>query len=97
MIESAFWGFLLRLGQGVGYEISDPLPVPPVFDLIAAEAGIGDGEMHEVFNMGCGFCVTVPEADLDAALALLRAHYPAARRIGSVTDRAGVVTRAGRG
>jgi phosphoribosylformylglycinamidine cyclo-ligase len=88
---------LLRLGQGVGYEISDPLPVPPVFDLIAAEAGIGDGEMHEVFNMGCGFCVTVPEADLDAALALLRAHYPAARRIGSVTDRAGVVTRAGRG
>jgi phosphoribosylaminoimidazole (AIR) synthetase len=43
--------------------------------------------------MGCGFCVTVPEADLDAALVLLRAHYPAARRIGTVTDRAGVVSR----
>src|SRR6185503_5062931 len=70
---------LLRLGRGVGYEISEPLPVPPVFELIAAEGGIGDGEMHEVFNMGCGFCVTVPEADLDAALVLLRAHYPAAR------------------
>src|SRR4029079_17723427 len=33
---------LLRLGRGVGYEISDPLPVPPVFELIAAEGGIGD-------------------------------------------------------
>jgi len=43
--------------------------------------------------MGCGFCVTVPEADLEPALELLGGHYPAARRIGTVTDRAGVVTR----
>ncbi len=38
--------------------------------------------MHEVFNMGCGFCVVVPAGDEAAALELLRAHYPAARRIG---------------
>jgi phosphoribosylformylglycinamidine cyclo-ligase len=84
---------LLRLGSGVGYAIDDPLPAPPVFELIAAAGGIDEEEMHEVFNMGCGFCVTVPAADLEPALAILRAHYPAARRIGSVTDRAGVVDR----
>ncbi len=85
---------LLRLGKGVGYDIDEPLPAQPIFGLIAEHGSIDDAEMHEVFNMGCGFCVTVPEADLDPALDLLRAHYPAARRVGSVTDRAGEVTRA---
>ena len=84
---------LLRLGEGVGYAIDDPLPSQPIFDLIASHGGIDDAEMHEVFNMGCGFCVIVPEADLDGALGLLRAHYPGARRVGSVTGDAGVVTR----
>ena len=38
--------------------------------------------MHDVFNMGCGFCCVVAAADEGAALALLRAHYPDAKRIG---------------
>jgi len=84
---------LLRLGTGVGYEIDDPLPAQPIFDLIADLGGIDEDEMHEVFNMGCGFCITVPERDLDATLDLLRSHYAYARRIGRVTDRAGVVER----
>jgi phosphoribosylaminoimidazole (AIR) synthetase len=46
--------------------------------------------MHEVFNMGCGFCVVVPAADEDAALDLLRAHYPAAKRIGQAVEGVGV-------
>ena len=84
---------LLRLGNGVGYAIDDPLPPQPIFDLIAATGGIDEEEMHEVFNMGCGFSVIVPEAALGPALEILREHQPGARRIGSVTDRAGVVTR----
>jgi len=84
---------LLRLGSGVGYEIDDPLAVPPVFDLIQKLGGISDEEMHEVFNMGCGFCVTVPERDLEATVGMLSGSYPEARRIGSVTGRAGVVER----
>jgi phosphoribosylformylglycinamidine cyclo-ligase len=84
---------LLRLGEGVGYAVDDPLPPQPVFELIASHGGIGDDEMHEVFNMGCGFCVIVPAGDLDPALELLRGSYPDARRVGTVTDRAGVVTR----
>ena len=42
--------------------------------------------MHEVFNMGCGFCVVVPAGDEAAALELLRAHYPAAPRIGRAVE-----------
>jgi phosphoribosylformylglycinamidine cyclo-ligase len=84
---------LLRLSRSVGYEMTDPLPVPPVFDLIAELGGVGPGEMHEVFNMGLGFVCVVPEAEADDAVALLAGHHPGARRIGAVTDRAGAVER----
>ena len=77
---------LLRLAAEVGYEIDDPLPVPPVFDLIQQLGEVSDEEMQEVFNLGCGFCVVVPAADEAAALDLLRAHYPAAKRIGRATE-----------
>ncbi|HEU5253926.1 MAG TPA: phosphoribosylformylglycinamidine cyclo-ligase [Solirubrobacterales bacterium] len=77
---------LLRLAAEVAYEIDDPLPVPPVFELIQERGGVSEEEMYEVFNMGCGFCVVVPAGDEAAALELLRAHYPAAKRIGRATD-----------
>ena len=85
---------LLRLSRDVGYELSDPLDVPPVFGLIQELGGISDSEMHEVFNMGLGFVCIVPEADATAAVELLAAHHPGTRVIGSVTDRAGSVERA---
>jgi phosphoribosylformylglycinamidine cyclo-ligase len=84
---------LLRLGTGVGYEIDDALPVPPVFDLIQEQGGVADDEMHQVFNMGCGFCSVVASRDEAAAVELLGSHYPDAKRIGSVTDAAGTVRR----
>lgn len=85
---------LLRLSRAVGYQVTDPLPVPPVFDLVAAEGGVAEGEMHDVFNMGLGFVCIVREADTAAAAGLLESHHPGAQPIGTVTDRAGVVLRA---
>jgi phosphoribosylformylglycinamidine cyclo-ligase len=84
---------LLRMEAEVGYEIDDPLPVPAVFTLIGELGEVSDEEMHQVFNMGCGFCCVVAAADESASLELLRAHYPDAKRIGRVTDRAGSVER----
>lgn len=81
---------LLRLGR-VGYDITHPLPVPPVFDLIATLGGVGDAEMWEVFNMGCGLCVIVAEEVADSAVALLEAHHPGAAVIGRCTDAGGRV------
>jgi phosphoribosylaminoimidazole (AIR) synthetase len=42
--------------------------------------------MHQVFNMGCGFCCVVAAEDEEEALRLLRAHYPAAKRIGRAVE-----------
>jgi len=77
---------LLRLAADVGYEIDDPLPVLPIFELIEERGGVAEEEMSRVFNMGCGFCVVVPAADEAAALELLRSYYPAAKRIGRATE-----------
>ncbi len=88
---------LLRLGSGVGYEISAPLPVTPVFELIAALGEVDAAEMQKVFNMGCGFVAIVPEAAAEAAVALLGARHPGAALIGQATADAGRVALPGLG
>jgi phosphoribosylformylglycinamidine cyclo-ligase len=85
-ITSGGLGNLLRLAAELGYEIEAPLPVPPLFALIAERSGTGDDEMHEVFNMGCGFCCIVAAEDAERALDLLRPHYSGAQRIGSAAE-----------
>ena len=40
--------------------IDAPLPVPPIFELIAERGPVEPAELYEVFNMGCGFCCVVP-------------------------------------
>jgi phosphoribosylformylglycinamidine cyclo-ligase len=92
-ITSGGLGNLLRLAAEVSYEIDDPLPVPPIFGLIQERGGAGDEEMQNVFNMGCGFCAIVGPADEDAALALLRAHHPAAKRVGAAVEGPGEIAR----
>ncbi|HEX4735180.1 MAG TPA: phosphoribosylformylglycinamidine cyclo-ligase [Thermoleophilaceae bacterium] len=82
---------LTRLHAPVGYRIDSPLPVPPVFTLIAERGSVDQAELWEVFNMGCGFCVVVPSAHADAAVELLRRRHAGTSVIGSVTEQAGVV------
>ncbi len=89
-ITSGGLGNMLRLEAEVGFEIDDPLPVPPVFDLIQSLGDVGDEEMREVFNMGCGFVAVVAAADEELALDLLRAHYPGAKRIGRASASDGI-------
>jgi phosphoribosylformylglycinamidine cyclo-ligase len=83
---------LLRLNGGVGFEISDPLPVPGVFDLIATRGNVSAAELWEVFNMGCGFVCVVPEEHAEDAAALLAQHHDGTRRVGTVTADAGRVS-----
>ncbi len=88
---------LLRLGDRVGFEITEPLGVLPVFSLIAELGNIPAAEMWEVFNMGCGFCAVVPAADAERAVALLAARHHGTAVIGRVTDSAGRVSMPGVG
>jgi phosphoribosylformylglycinamidine cyclo-ligase len=92
-ITSGGLGNLLRLAADVGYRIEDPLAVPEVFELIRERGGVSEEEMHDVFNMGCGFCCVVPAGEQEAALDLLRGHYPGAKRIGSAVEGAREVHR----
>jgi phosphoribosylformylglycinamidine cyclo-ligase len=82
---------LLRLDATVGYRVDEPLPVPPVFELIAERGDTQATELYEVFNMGCGFCCIVPEGDAEAAVELLAGRHPGAAVIGETTTAAGVV------
>jgi phosphoribosylformylglycinamidine cyclo-ligase len=85
-ITSGGTGNLRRLAAEVSYEIDNPLPVPPIFTLIQERSSTSDEEMHEVFNMGCGFCCVVAAGDEGAALELLHRHYPAAQTIGHAVE-----------
>jgi phosphoribosylformylglycinamidine cyclo-ligase len=82
---------LLRMGREVGYEISAPLPVAPVFELIARLGAVSAREMWEVFNMGCGFCAVVPASAAADAVKLLEGHHPGSAVIGRLNDRPGTV------
>ena len=85
---------LLRLSETAGFEITAPLPVTPVFELVAQRGEVTAAEMWEVFNMGCGFCAVVGAADAQRAVALLEAHHPGTAVIGRCDDRGGRVTLA---
>jgi phosphoribosylformylglycinamidine cyclo-ligase len=88
---------LPRLSDSVGWSIDTPLPIPPVFELIAERASVTPEDMWETFNMGCGFCVVVPADQAPAALALLASRHPGAAVIGSATAEAGLVELPGAG
>ena len=82
---------LLRLEAEAGYLIDRPLPVPPVFEEIAERGGVEPAEMHEVFNLGCGFCCVVPADDAAEAVTILSRRHPGTELIGRATTATGVV------
>jgi phosphoribosylformylglycinamidine cyclo-ligase len=82
---------LLRLNDGVGFEIDTPLPVPAVFDLIARLGDVPAADMWRTFNMGCGLCAVVASGDEAQAVAVLSERHPGTARIGCVTGEAGRV------
>ena len=86
-----------RLSDAVGFEIAEPLPVPPVFGLVQELGDVADAEMHEVFNMGCGFCCVVPAERASEAVEFLSERHPGAAVVGSVTADAGRVAVPPRG
>ena len=92
-ITSGGLGNLLRLAAEVGYEVDEPLRVPPIFELIQERGQVGEEEMHDVFNMGCGFCCVVAAGDERAAVETMRRHYPEAKRIGRTVEGSSVRRR----
>jgi phosphoribosylformylglycinamidine cyclo-ligase len=73
---------LTRVAAHVGYVIDRLIAPHAIFGLIQRLAGVEDGEMFEVFNMGIGFCYVVDPAAADATIAILQKHGRHAQRIG---------------
>lgn len=73
---------LARVAAPVGF-VLDELPAPPpVFALIQRYGEVGTAEMHEVYNMGVGFCVVVPPEQAARAVAIIGRHGRRAQPIG---------------
>jgi phosphoribosylformylglycinamidine cyclo-ligase len=75
---------LRRLGRGVGYEIERLSAPPPIFQMIQDRGAVPMEEMFRVFNMGIGFCLAMPESELDAASKIAEEFGIASWRIGTV-------------
>ena len=73
---------LPRVEAEVGFMLNNLPPLPPIFALIQRQGGISSAEMFEVYNMGVGFCIVVPETDVAVTLAILTRHGRQARVIG---------------
>lgn len=81
------WRNLFRLNQQVGYEISDPLPLLPVFEGLLAR-GVTPEEGYKTFNMGMGLVLIVTESAQAMVDRLNQSGFPA-KIVGEVTDDAG--------
>ena len=90
------------LPQGAGAEV-DPAAwtVPRVFDLIARAGQVSEREMFEVFNMGLGMILVVPEQSVGEVMAAARDARIEAWVVGRVAPPEGVriagIGTAGRG
>lgn len=78
---------LSRVPPRVTFVIETVPSLPPVFSIIQQLGGIADSEMFEVFNMGIGFCLVVPENQADRTLELVGRFGKKAYRLGQVTER----------
>ena len=78
---------LSRVPARVTFVIETFPSPPPIFSIIQQLGEIADPEIFEVFNMGIGFCLVVPEHQADRTLELVGRFGKKAYRLGHVTDR----------
>ena len=70
---------LIRLKKGIGFELEEPLKPNPIFKVMQELGGVSDQEMYQIFNMGMGYALVVPDED---AAAVVRAAGRGAKVIG---------------
>jgi phosphoribosylformylglycinamidine cyclo-ligase len=80
---------LSRLAADVSYELDALPPPPPIFAMIAKAGQVPAATMYATFNMGTGFCIVVPAARQQAAMAALKSVGEEPARVGWITGRPG--------
>ncbi|WP_295151700.1 phosphoribosylformylglycinamidine cyclo-ligase [uncultured Ruminococcus sp.] len=75
------------LPKGISARIKrSDVQVLPIFDLIAKTGNIPERDMFNTFNMGVGMTVVVDKADVDAAIAAIKAAGEDAYVLGELVD-----------
>ena len=77
---------LPRLEADVGYVIDSPPEPQPIFQLVQTAGAVSDEEMYEVFNMGTGLCIIVPEGHRGLAIEIANERGAEASAIGYVVE-----------
>jgi phosphoribosylformylglycinamidine cyclo-ligase len=52
---------LIRLKKGIGFDIDDPMEPQSIFKVMQELGSVTDQEMYQIFNMGMGYCMVVPD------------------------------------
>ncbi len=80
------------LPQGLAAEIElGSWPVLRIFEFLKEKGQLADKDLYNVFNMGIGFVVAVPEADAEKVMAAAETNGEKAYRIGRVVKGEGVL------
>ena len=83
---------ILKEGQGI--EVTEgSWEILPVFRFLEKYGRIAHREMFNIFNMGIGMVIALPEEDAAKAVAILEGYGERASVIGRVTDREGGVIK----
>lgn len=75
---------VLKFVKGVKIIKDNPLPIPPLFQLIHEESGTSLREMYQVFNMGCRLEAYVPPQFAEEIIALATSFGIHAQVMGRV-------------
>jgi phosphoribosylformylglycinamidine cyclo-ligase len=78
---------LIRLKEGTGFVIDDPMEPNPIFKALQGLGGVSDKEMYQTFNMGMGFAMVVPDAQADD---VVKAAGRGAKIVGRATRGGGI-------
>jgi phosphoribosylformylglycinamidine cyclo-ligase len=81
---------LIRLKKGVGFEIDDPMKPQPIFKVMQELGNVTDQEMYQIFNMGMGYALVVPDDD---ASRIVKEAGRGAKVVGHAVKKEGVTVR----
>lgn len=80
---------ILKENQGI--EVKEgSWNILPVFNFLEKYGKIPHREMFNIYNMGIGMVIAMPESEAEKAISILKSHGDVATIIGKVTDKPGV-------
>jgi phosphoribosylformylglycinamidine cyclo-ligase len=80
---------ILCEGQGI-YVKEGSWPILPIFKFLEEKGNIDHREMFNIYNMGIGMVIALPEKDVAKAIEILAKYNRHAYQIGKITDKPGV-------